>query len=57
LELQRVIDEFLVYSKVEKCARPLTAAAYASDLRCRFLHWQKLGLPADIECGGRLLGS
>jgi site-specific recombinase XerD len=49
LELQRVIDEFLVYNKVEKCVRPLTASAYASDLRCLKRHWEKVGLPDDIE--------
>jgi site-specific recombinase XerD len=49
VELQRVIDEFLVYNKVEKCVRPLTLAAYASDLRCLKRHWQKVGLPDTVE--------
>lgn len=49
MELQRVIDEFLVYNQVEKCARPLTVAAYASDLRCLKRHWEKVGLPDAVD--------
>jgi site-specific recombinase XerD len=49
LELQPVMDEFLVYNTVEKAARPLTIAAYTSDLRCLKRHWAKAGLPDTID--------
>lgn len=44
MELQRVIDEFLGYNQIEKCASKLTLDAYRSDLKCFARHWVGLGL-------------
>lgn len=49
MELQRVIDEFLQYTRLEKCASPLTLQAYASDLRMFSRHWEALGLPSRTD--------
>lgn len=49
LELQQVIDEFIGYNQIEKCASPLTVSAYKSDLRCFMKHWNRLELPTQVE--------
>lgn len=56
MELQQVIDEFIVYNEVEKCVSPLSAMAYKSDLRGFVRHWSALGLPDDVgACNMRLV--
>lgn len=56
MELQRVIDEFIIYNQAEKAVSPLTVSALKSDLRGFLRHWQRLNLPNDIQaCSTRTI--
>ncbi|MGE5674566.1 MAG: tyrosine-type recombinase/integrase [Mycobacterium leprae] len=49
MELQRVIDEFLAYCRLEKCASANSLSAYGADLRAFHRHWVQLGFAGNID--------